>query len=295
LLCSGLKEAFVLSTGISNRARATHRKESPDTQWQDWLQADAISRMRWCIDKAKSAGEKFLSQNELIRKFCEWAKEQFGRGFSKSTLLRAKEVWAYLLGGAPLEATPPANTGEIPVQNVPNITILYRQENQGFQGGTGLSQTLQTEVELQAEPKAAATSTPIQFCKGDRVVFDDGTGLTYCGAVATVQARVTDEAGNTCYRLDIDYQGREGTKARKVEALPQFVKALPETATSGNACQRKPLPAGDKVNVHWQMLQAVLGDANPFLGGRWDVTPADIGRAAWQRLQAHLAQGGCHA
>lgn len=287
--------------GYWESARAQHNRTAPDTKWQDWLQADSISRMQWCIDKAKELGKKFLSQNELLSQFSEWSKEKFGRGFGRDTLRKAKEAWAYLLGRASLEATPQP---ELVVQEVPNATVLYQQENQGFEGVPGLSQIPQ--------PEAVATQPSEQFRKGDRVIVNDGTWLPYCGQVATVQAKVTDEGGNTCYRLSIDYQGREGTKARKFEALPCFLSPLPETVTSGKNSQWEsatptvstPTQSGSPTNsgrgednpssikAHWTALQAALGDGNPFIGGEWEVSPADIGKAAFKRLRDYLAQGG---
>ncbi|MBE9111816.1 bifunctional DNA primase/polymerase [Nodosilinea sp. LEGE 07298] len=266
---------------------AQHNRTAPDTQWQDWLQQDSISRMQWCIDKAKELGEKFFSQNELLRQFNLWAKEQFKRGFSKSTFLKEKASWSHLLGGT---VPQPAVT----VQNVPNITALYQQENQGLQGGTGLSQTAEPALEL---PLATATKPAQQFRKGDRVVINDGTWLPYCGKVATVQARVTDESGNTCYRLDIDYQGRQGTKARKFEALPCFLEPIPKSPTptvsgSPQGADRGQRDNSDTIKAHWTALQAALGDNNPFVGGEWEVSPADIGKAAFKRLRDYLTHGG---
>ncbi len=275
--------------------RAQHNRTAPDTQWQDWLRQDSISRMQWCIDKAKELGDKFCSQNQLLKQFNQWAKEQFGRGFSKSTFLKAKEVWFYLLRDASLETTPQP---EIVVQNVPNATAPYQQENQGFEGGTGLSQRPQPEVEPQAKQQVAIATKPArQFRKGDRVVINDGTWLPYCGKVATVQARVMDEGGNTCYRLDIDYQGRRGTKARKFEALPCFLKPIQESPTSAVLGNPQGTARGQRDNsstikAHWTVLQAALGDNNAFIGGEWVISPADIGKAAFNRLRDYLAQGG---
>lgn len=275
--------------------RAQHSLTAPDTQWQDWLQQDSISRMQSCTDKAKKLGKKFCSQNQLFKEFNQWAKELFGKGFSKSTFLKAKERWVYLLGGDSLEAS---TQPKIVVQKVPNATVSYQRENQGFEGGTGLSQRPQPEVEPLEEPQALITTKLVQqFRKGDRVVINDGTELPYCGKVATVQARVTDEGGNTCYRLDIDYQGRQGTKARKFEALPCFLKLLPKSLTptvSGSpqgADQGQPDNSGI-IKAHWTALQAALGDNNPFIGGEWEISPADIGKAAFKRLRDYLAQGG---
>lgn len=275
--------------------RAQHSLTAPDTQWQDWLQQDSIRRMQSCVDKAKKLGKKFCSQNQLFKQFNQWAKELFGKGFSKSTFLKAKESWVYLLRGDSLEASPQP---EIVVQKVPNATVPYQQENQGFEGGTGFSQRPQPEVEFQAEPQGViATKSAQQFRKGDRVVINDETGLPYCGKVATVQARVTDEGGNTCYRLDIDYQGRRGTKARKFEALPCFLKPLPESTISAVSGRHEGTNRGQRDNAgtikaHWTALQAALGDNNPFIGGEWEISPADIGKAAFKHLRDYLAQGG---
>lgn len=39
-------------------------------------------------------------------------------------------------------------------------------------------------------------------------------------------------------------------------------------------------------------LQAALGGNNPFVGEEWEVSPADIGKAAFKRLRDNLTQGG---
>jgi YD repeat-containing protein len=108
--------------------RAQYRQTGPDMEWQNWLHEDSIRRLQWCIDQATKKGQIFSSQNQLITTFIGWSKEQFGIGFSKSTVLKLRSFWSELVG----EGYPSG------VQNVPNSPILYQQENQGFEGGTGL-------------------------------------------------------------------------------------------------------------------------------------------------------------
>lgn len=277
--------------------RAQHRKNASEVKWQDWLQTESLGRLQWAIDQVQELGVKsFSSVNQLYKVICELSREQFGKAFSRATIWTVvKELWEGK-GDAGEE-------GPGGVQEVPNRTIPYKQENQGFQGCTGLSKPhprftliLPLTFALLATPAptpapAPPAPTPQTFRKGDRVVFDDGTGLPYCGQEATVQARVTDDGGNTCYRLNIDYQGRTGTKARKVEALPSFLTPALPTPPSAHP---------DYLEAPWQVLEAVLGsDANPFVGGDrpWRVTAADIGRAAYRRLRDYLQgqEGATHA
>jgi hypothetical protein len=129
-------------------------------------------------------------------------------------------------------------------------------------------------------------STPLEYCKGDQVIIDDGTWLPYCGKLATVQARVKDDLGNRCYRLDLDYQGRRGTKARKIEALPQFLSPAPALVSETSQ------PVLDFLEATTEQLDAILGAANPFSGpsNRWRITPEEIGKQAFRRLREHLSR-----
>jgi len=280
--------------------RAQQRINAPDTQWQDWLQQDASERLQWCIEKAKATGVKFISQNQLFKVFIDWAKQQFGRGFSRSTLLKLKERWLELLGKGKDNTT---TTEDETVQEVPNRIIMYRLSNkdhrvvQDFQSDppklTSGSCDLSSQTLPTPNPVLESRTT---FQKGDRVIMDDGTGLPYCGREATVTA-ITQEYGVTVYRLDLTYTGRRlQPRQRKnaITALPQFLAPAPIP----QSIPPEPQPyEPDWLEVTTAQLDAVLGNANPFCGGhRWRVSVTDIGKAAFQRLKDALPKvGEAHA
>jgi hypothetical protein len=271
--------------------KAQYRKTTPDTQWQDWLQKDSIARLQWCIDKAKEINKKFPSLRQAGQYMSELAKEKFGKGFSKRTLWKEKEQWKGLVN----EDTPKSQIEtniepERILPEVPNGEVRYQAEYKDLRPVPNLNtDAIPVSANLaskDAGDTSQVASTPLEYRKGDKVIVNDGTCLPYCGKVATVQARVKDALGNRCYRLDLDYRGRRGTKARKIEALPQFLSPAPDLVSETSQ------PVLDFLEATTEQLDAILGSANPFSGAniRWRVTPADIGKQAFRRLWEYLRQ-----
>jgi hypothetical protein len=257
------------------------------------LKEDSITRLQWCIDKARAIQENFPSSRKAIAYLSELAKEQFGKAFSKRTLWKYKDHWEWLVGNNQRKNQLGINVeAEQAVPEVPNGDVGYQLEYKDLGPVPDLDIQVVSvpEAEDSISPVVVAmtqqASTPLEYRKGDKVIVNDGTWLPYCGKVATVQARVKDDLGNRCYRLDLDYQGRRGTKARKIEALPQFLKLFPVLTPAASQV------APEHLEATTEQLNAVLGAANPFsgFGKLWWVTPVDIGMQAFRRLREHLHQ-----
>lgn len=251
-----------------------------------------MRRLQWCIDKAKVIKEKFPSLRQAGNYISKLAKDQFGKAFSKRTLWKNKELWEWLVyqdqNQTPIKTDP---TAEQTLPEVPNNAVRYQLLDKGLRAVPDQKfEISQTSVRLVLENASAVpqeASTPLEYRKGDRVIINDGTWLPYCDKVATVQARVKDDLGNRCYRLDLDYQGRRGTKARKIEALPQFLSPAPVLATQTSQS------VADLLEATTEQLDVILGAANPFSGPNrlWQVTPADIGKQAFRRLREYVHRG----
>jgi hypothetical protein len=271
--------------------KAQYRRTTPDTQWQDWLQEDSIARLQWCIDKAKDIKKKFPSLRQAGQYISELAKERFGKGFSKRTLWKEKEQWKWLVYKDNPKSQIETNIEpERILPEVPNGEVRYQAEYKDLSPVPDLN-TDAIPVSANLASKDAGhisqvASTPLEYRKGDKVIVNDGTCLPYCGKVATVQARVKDALGNRCYRLDLDYWGRAGTKARKFEALPQFLSPAPVLVAQTSQ------PVADFLEATTEQLDVILGTANPFSGPNklWRVTPAELGKHSFRRLQEYLRQ-----
>jgi hypothetical protein len=268
--------------------KAQHRQTAPDKAWQDWLQEESVERLQWCIDQAKAIKENFPSLRKASQYLNNLAKEKFGKAFSKRTLWKYKKLWEWLVDINP--ANNEIQTKFKPAEALPEVP----NGNAGYQLiAMDLRPVPDLETGVDSVPVDFALETsepasiPLEYRRGDRVIVNDGTWQPYCGQVAIIQARVRDNLGNRCYRLDLDYRGRRGTKARKVEALPQFLAPAPALVSSTSQ------PGAEFLEATTEQLDAILGAANPFSGINrlWQVTPAEVGKQAFRRLREYLCGG----
>ncbi len=135
---------------ISPKSR--HKRSASNAQWQDWLHNDFLDRLRWCVELAKGLDRAFSSQNQLIQHFCEWSKAEFGQGFSRSTLLKAKDLWIDLVDTSLLDAR--LISDKLAVQKVPNRIKLYQPLDKGLEVVQDFANSIRAEVELQTELKS---------------------------------------------------------------------------------------------------------------------------------------------